>query len=62
MWLMVLVGLCLALAGLEEKRAWFARLAASPVWAYASACALLLFCVELIGVTDVAVPFVYFQF
>jgi D-alanyl-lipoteichoic acid acyltransferase DltB (MBOAT superfamily) len=61
-WLMILVGLCLGLAGLEEKRKWFARLAAGPVWAYACACALLLCCVELIGVTDVAVPFVYFQF
>jgi alginate O-acetyltransferase complex protein AlgI len=61
-WLMALAGLCLLLAILEEKRGWFERLAAGPAWSYACACAVLLLSVELIGVTDVAVPFVYFQF
>jgi len=61
-WLMVLIGVCLVLAALEEKADWFRRIAAGPAWAYAAACAVLLLCVELIGVTDVAVPFVYFQF
>jgi D-alanyl-lipoteichoic acid acyltransferase DltB (MBOAT superfamily) len=61
-WMMALVGLCLLFAALEEKRSWFESLATGPVWAYACAAAVLLICVELIGVTDVAVPFVYFQF
>jgi alginate O-acetyltransferase complex protein AlgI len=61
-WLMVLIGLCLLLAALEEKRQWFEKLAIGPAWAYACVAAVLLISVELIGVTDVAVPFVYFQF
>jgi len=61
-WLMVLIGVCLLLAAIEEKRQWFAKLATGPAWAYACAAAVLLLCVELIGVTDVPVPFVYFQF
>jgi hypothetical protein len=59
---MALAGLALLLAAWAEKRAWFARLATGPVWAYGCACALLLLGVELIGVRDVAVPFVYLQF
>jgi alginate O-acetyltransferase complex protein AlgI len=61
-WLLVLVGISLALAYAEEKLEWFERLVAAPSWAYASACAVMLLVVELIGVTDVSVPFVYFQF
>jgi D-alanyl-lipoteichoic acid acyltransferase DltB (MBOAT superfamily) len=61
-WLMALAGICFVAAVLEEKRKWFERVAAGPVWAYASVCALLLLSVELIGVTEKAVPFVYFQF
>ena len=38
------------------------RLPAAPAWAYAGAIALCLFCLELTGFTDRAVPFVYFQF
>jgi D-alanyl-lipoteichoic acid acyltransferase DltB (MBOAT superfamily) len=52
----------LALAILEEKFAWFERLVKAPAWVYGAAMALLLLCLELIGVTEVAVPFVYFQF
>jgi hypothetical protein len=52
----------LALAILEEKLAWFERLVTAPAWVYGAAMALLLLCLELIGVTEVAVPFVYFQF
>ena len=59
---LLLIGVCLLLAALEEKRQWFEKLAAGPAWAYACAAAMLLLSVELIGVTDVAVPFVYFQF
>jgi alginate O-acetyltransferase complex protein AlgI len=61
-WLMVLIAISLVLAILEERKSWFDRLAAGPAWAYATACAVLLLSVELIGVTDVPVPFVYFQF
>jgi hypothetical protein len=52
----------LALALLEEKKEWFERIALGPAWAYGAVCALLLLSVELIGFTEVAVPFVYFQF
>jgi hypothetical protein len=61
-WLMAPAGLALRLAAWEVKRTWYARPAMGPVWAYGCACALLLLSVERIGVTDVAVPFVYFQF
>ena len=30
--------------------------------AYASALALMLFCLEIFGVIDAAIPFIYFQF
>jgi hypothetical protein len=58
-------GSCVAallLAVLEEARGWFERLPDSPAWVCASAIALCLFCLELIGFTGHAVPFVYFQF
>lgn len=61
-WQLVLIGVTLVLAYTEEKFEWFDRLVAAPAWAYASACALALLVVELIGVTEMAVPFVYFQF
>jgi hypothetical protein len=52
----------LVLAILEERFAWFERLVKAPAWVYGAAMALLLLGIELIGVTEVAVPFVYFQF
>jgi len=52
----------LALAIFEESRGWFERLPEAPAWVYASAIAVCLFCLELIGFTGRAVPFVYFQF
>jgi alginate O-acetyltransferase complex protein AlgI len=61
-WHLVLIGIALLLAIYEEKREWFERLTVAPAWVYASAIVVLLFCLELIGVTEVAVPFVYFQF
>ncbi len=57
-----MVGVTLALAYAEEKTDWFDRLVSAPAWAYATACAVMLLAVELIGVTEIAVPFVYFQF
>ena len=47
---------------LEEKLGWFEKLAVGPAWAYGAVCALLLLSVELLGYTEAAVPFVYFQF
>jgi alginate O-acetyltransferase complex protein AlgI len=46
----------------EEYGDWFERLMQAPAWAYAAAVSLLLFCIEIFGVVDVSIPFVYFQF
>jgi len=61
-WEIYLALITLLLAVLEEKKDWFERVALGPAWAYGAVCALLLLCVELIGFTGAAVPFVYFQF
>jgi len=52
----------LILAILEEKWQWFERIVKAPAWAYGAAMAVLLLGMELIGLTDLAVPFIYFQF
>jgi hypothetical protein len=46
----------------EEKFGWFDRLPEAPVAAYAGAMAAMLFCLELFGVVDASIPFIYFQF
>ena len=61
-WEVVLALMTLALALLEEKQDWFEEISLGPAWAYGAVCALLLLSVELIGFTETAVPFVYFQF
>jgi D-alanyl-lipoteichoic acid acyltransferase DltB (MBOAT superfamily) len=61
-WMLALAALTVLLPLLEEQKGWFQRIAAGPAWSYGLAGALLLLCVELIGYTDTAVPFVYFQF
>jgi alginate O-acetyltransferase complex protein AlgI len=61
-WEKVLALITLLLALLEEKKEWFEEIALGPAWAYGAVCALLLLSVELIGFTETAVPFVYFQF
>ena len=61
-WEKVLALITLLLALLEEKRDWFEKISFGPAWAYGAVCALLLLSVELIGYTEAAVPFVYFQF
>ena len=61
-WLLWFVLIALLLAVLEESRGWFERLPEAPAWAYAGAIAVCLFCLELIGFSGRAVPFVYFQF
>jgi D-alanyl-lipoteichoic acid acyltransferase DltB (MBOAT superfamily) len=61
-WLGCVLALSLSVALFEEKFEWIERLAHGPAWAYVAAVVTLLFSVELIGVTEKAVPFVYFQF
>ena len=61
-WLFCLVGLSLLVALAEEKWECIERLAQGPAWAYAATVVALLLSVELIGVTEKQIPFVYFQF
>ena len=61
-WLLCFVGASLVIALGEEKSEWLERLAKGPGWAYAAVITVLLFSIELIGVTDKPVPFIYFQF
>ena len=61
-WEKVLALFTLLIALLEEKHEIFEELSLGPAWAYGAVCALLLLAVELIGYTQAAVPFVYFQF
>jgi alginate O-acetyltransferase complex protein AlgI len=62
MWLLWLAGVALTAAVAEEKWEWIERLPRAPAWVYPTAMVLLLMAVELIGVTEKPVPFVYFQF
>jgi alginate O-acetyltransferase complex protein AlgI len=52
----------LTLALWEEKRGWFEAVAGGPAWRYSAVVFVLLACLELFGVTDLTMPFVYFQF
>ena len=61
-WHLELIALAALLAIVEEKFDWFERLLRAPVVAYASALALMFFCIEAFGVIDASIPFVYFQF
>jgi D-alanyl-lipoteichoic acid acyltransferase DltB (MBOAT superfamily) len=61
-WHLGLAGLALVLALLEERPGWFERLAHAPPWAYASALLALFLCLEIFGVTEQDIPFIYFQF
>ena len=61
-WEKILALSTLVLALLEEKKDWFEEISLGPAWAYGAVCAMLLLSVELIGYTESAVPFVYFQF
>jgi alginate O-acetyltransferase complex protein AlgI len=61
-WQKYLALITLLLALFEEKKDWFEKIALGPAWAYGAVCAILLLSVELIGYTEAAVPFVYFQF
>jgi len=61
-WHIELILLALMLAVAEEKFDWFERLMKAPVLAYASALAAMFFCIEVFGVIDASIPFIYFQF
>jgi len=61
-WHIELILLALVLAVAEEKLDWFERVLHAPALTYASALALMLFCIEVFGVIDASIPFVYFQF
>ena len=61
-WLVWMAMFSLIAALFEERFAWADRLPRGPAWAYAAAVILLLLVVEMIGVTDKQIPFVYFQF
>jgi alginate O-acetyltransferase complex protein AlgI len=61
-WHFELIAVALAVGVLEEKLEWSESLLKGPVWAYASAVAAMLLIVEVFGVIDATLPFVYFQF
>jgi D-alanyl-lipoteichoic acid acyltransferase DltB (MBOAT superfamily) len=61
-WHLELAALTLVIAIVEEKFEWFERLMEAPAWAYASALCAMFLCLELFGVIDAAIPFIYFQF
>jgi D-alanyl-lipoteichoic acid acyltransferase DltB (MBOAT superfamily) len=61
-WHIGLALLSLALAVAEEKFGCFERAIEAPAFAYAAAMALMFFCLEIFGVIDASIPFIYFQF
>jgi alginate O-acetyltransferase complex protein AlgI len=61
-WQLGMAAVTLLLAVAEENQGWFEGLVKAPAMVYATAIVLLLFCLELLGVTGKTVPFVYFQF
>ena len=52
----------LLIAIVEERCQIFDRLSRAGMWTFATTVGLLLIVLELFSVTDVAIPFVYFQF
>jgi alginate O-acetyltransferase complex protein AlgI len=61
-WHIGLAAVALAIALAEERWEAVDRLMTAPGWAYAAALAAMLFCLELFGVIDASIPFIYFQF
>jgi alginate O-acetyltransferase complex protein AlgI len=61
-WHFGLAGLALVLSIGEENWEWFERAARAPIPIYATALAVMLFCLEIFAVVDAAIPFIYFQF
>jgi hypothetical protein len=46
----------------EEYGSWLTRLETAPTWVTAGVTAVALLAIELFGITENQVPFVYFQF
>ena len=61
-WHWGLAAVSLVVAFAEEHFDASERLMRGPGWAYATALTALWFCIEIFGVVDVSIPFVYFQF
>ena len=61
-WQFWFAAIVVVLAIAEEHFAWFERLASAPAWVWCVVVAVLLFCLETLGVPGEAVPFIYFQF
>ena len=61
-WHVGLVSVALVVAIAEEQWEAVERLMTAPVWAYAAGLAVMLFCLEVFGVIDASIPFIYFQF
>jgi alginate O-acetyltransferase complex protein AlgI len=61
-WQIGLMLLALVLAAAEEQCDWFERLMQAPGMVYAAALALIFLCLEIFGVIDARIPFIYFQF
>lgn len=61
-WLLVFVGFAFLTAIAEERWEWIERMPRGRALAYVAMMVALLFSVELFGVTEQAVPFIYFQF
>jgi D-alanyl-lipoteichoic acid acyltransferase DltB (MBOAT superfamily) len=61
-WHFWLAGLALGIALIEEHADAFERVLKGPALAYATVLALMLFCLEIFGVIDASIPFIYFQF
>ena len=61
-WHFGLALVALIVAMVEERWDAVERLMTAPAWAYAAALAVVLFCLEVFGVIDASIPFIYFQF
>jgi len=61
-WHVGLALVALVLAVVEERFEWFERIMRAPAWAYATALAAMFLCLEVFGVIDANIPFIYFQF
>ncbi len=61
-WHIGLALVALTVAMVEEQWEAVECLMTAPAWAYAAGLAVMLFCLEVFGVIDASIPFIYFQF
>ena len=61
-WQIGLAVVALTVALSEEQLESYERLVTGPTWAYSAALMCMLLVLELFGVFDLSIPFVYFQF